>query len=239
MLGFAGFGKGSGATAEMDSRGVRRADTARGAVRSKGLDRKCVAGNLRATMDGQEPRVVMDADEIARALRRMAGEITEHNRGAADVALVGIRRGGVPLADRLRVLLRELERRDVPVGTVDINLYRDDTASLLNPLVGRSDIPFDVDGRAVVLVDDVLFTGRTIRAGMDALLDYGRPRSIQLLVLIDRGHRELPIQPDYCGRVLTTTRDERVDVTLDGGDAAPDRAVVVSARSPREGASSP
>jgi pyrimidine operon attenuation protein/uracil phosphoribosyltransferase len=181
-------------------------------------------------MDGQEPRAAMNADEITRALRRMAGEITERNRGAADVALVGIRRGGVPLADRLRVLLRELEGRDVPVGTVDINLYRDDTASLPNPLIGRSDIPFDVDGTTVVLVDDVLFTGRTIRAAMDALLDYGRPRSIQLLVLVDRGHRELPIQPDYCGRAVTTERDERVDVVLDAQDGSPDRALVVPAR---------
>lgn len=180
-------------------------------------------------MNGSEPRLVMDADEIARALRRMAGEITERNHGAQDIALVGIRRGGVPLAYRLRVLLRELEGRDVPVGTLDISLYRDDTATALpNPRIGRSDIHFPVDDRVVILVDDVLFTGRTTRAAIDALLDYGRPRSIQLAVLIDRGHRELPIQPDYVGRTVTTTLDERVDVYLDAEDGTPDRAEVVA-----------
>jgi pyrimidine operon attenuation protein/uracil phosphoribosyltransferase len=172
-------------------------------------------------------RLIMNADEIARALRRMAGEITERNRGAEDLALVGVRRGGVPIAYRLRVLLRELEGRDVPVGTVDINLYRDDAGtSRPAPLIGRSDIHFPVDDRTVVLVDDVLFTGRTVRAAIDGLLDYGRPRSVQLAVLIDRGHRELPIQPDYAGRVVPTTRDERVNVALDAEDGAPDQAVV-------------
>jgi pyrimidine operon attenuation protein/uracil phosphoribosyltransferase len=178
-------------------------------------------------MDVPESRLVMDADEIARALRRMAGEITERNHGAEEVALVGVRRGGVPLAYRLRVLLRELEGKDVPVGTVDINLYRDDAATARpNPLIGRSDIHFPVDGRVVVLVDDVLFTGRTIRAAIDALLDYGRPRSIQLAVLVDRGHRELPIQPDYVGRTIDTAAEERVSVLLDADDGTPDQAVV-------------
>jgi pyrimidine operon attenuation protein/uracil phosphoribosyltransferase len=177
--------------------------------------------------DHAEARQVMNADEIARALRRMAGEITERNRGAESVALVGVRRGGVPLADRLRVLLRELEGKDVPVGTVDINLYRDDAGTaLLAPQVGRSDIHFPVDDRVVVLIDDVLYTGRTTRAAIDALMDYGRPRAIQLAVLIDRGHRELPIQPDYCGRVISTTADERVNVILDADDGRPDRAEV-------------
>ncbi len=179
-------------------------------------------------MEGTEPRLVMDSGEIARALRRMAGEITERNRGAAQVALVGVRRGGVPLAYRLRVLLRELEGKDVPVGTVDINLYRDDAAiANPSPTVGRSDLPFDVEGYVVILVDDVLFTGRTVRAAIDALLDYGRPRAVQLASLIDRGHRELPIQPDYCGRVIETEFDERVDVSLDAEDGTPDRALVL------------
>lgn len=182
---------------------------------------------FRPTMDTPERRVVLDADEIARALRRMAGEITERNRGAHDVALVGVRRGGVPLAYRLRVLLRELEGLDVPVGTVDITLYRDDAATALpNPRIGRSDIHFPIDDRIVILVDDVLFTGRTTRAAIDALMDYGRPRAIQLAVLIDRGHRELPIHPDYVGRVVETSLDERVEVTLDAEDGSPDRAVV-------------
>jgi len=174
----------------------------------------------------------MDADEITRALRRMAGEIAERNGGAARVALVGIRRGGVPLAYRLRVLLRELEGRDVPVGTLDINLYRDDTATANpSPVVGRSDLHFPIEDHDVVLVDDVLFTGRTIRAGIDALLDYGRPSSVQLAVLVDRGHRELPIQPDYVGRVVSTVRNERVDVVLDADDGSPDRALVLEAAS--------
>lgn len=172
-------------------------------------------------------RVVLDADEIARALRRMAGELTERNRGAEKVALVGVRRGGIPLAYRLRVLLRELEGRDVPVGTVDITLYRDDAATALpNPRIGRSDVHFPVDAHTVILVDDVLFTGRTTRAAIDALLDYGRPRAIQLLALVDRGHRELPIQPDYVGRVIDTAQGEQVDVVLDADDGSPDRVIV-------------
>jgi pyrimidine operon attenuation protein/uracil phosphoribosyltransferase len=176
-------------------------------------------------MDRANRRVVMDADEIARALRRIAGEVTERNRGAADLCLVGVRRGGVPLAYRLRVLLRELEGRDVPVGTVDINLYRDDLGtSRAAPVVGRSDIHFALDDRTVLLVDDVLYTGRTVRAAIDALMDYGRPRAVQLCALIDRGHRELPIAADYVGRTLETVARERVDVILDAEDGTPDRA---------------
>lgn len=181
--------------------------------------------------DDAGARLVLDAHEIARALRRMAGEIAERNRGAEAVALVGVRRGGVPLAQRLRALLRELERRDVPVGAVDISLYRDDAATALPaPHIGRSDIHFPVEDHAIVLVDDVLFTGRTTRAAIDAIMDYGRPRAIQLAVLIDRGHRELPIHADYVGKSVETARDERVDVLLDQPDGAPDRAVVRAAR---------
>lgn len=161
-------------------------------------------------------RVVMEADDISRALRRMAGEIAERHRGALGVALVGVRRGGVPIAARLQALLRELEGREVPVGSVDITLYRDDAATALpNPLIGRSEMAFDVSAHTLVLVDDVLFTGRTIRAAIDAVLDYGRPRAIELAALVDRGHRELPIQPDFVGRVVRTERGERVDVSLD------------------------
>ena len=157
----------------------------------------------------------------------MAGEIAERNHGAESIALVGIRRGGVPLAHRLRDLLRELEGRDVPVGSVDITLYRDDAATALpNPLIGRSEVYFAVDDRVVVLVDDVLYTGRTVRAAIDALMDYGRPRAIQLAALVDRGHRELPIQPDYVGRVLATQASERVEVYLTPDDPGPDRVVV-------------
>jgi pyrimidine operon attenuation protein / uracil phosphoribosyltransferase len=178
-------------------------------------------------MEAPNARIVMNADEIARALRRIAGEVTERNRGADGLCLVGVRKGGVPLAYRLRVLLRELEGRDVPVGTVDINLYRDDLGtSLAAPVVGRSDIHFELEGRVVLLVDDVLFTGRTVRAAIDALMDYGRPKAVQLCALIDRGHRELPIAADYIGRAVETRRDERVDVLLDADDGGPDRAEV-------------
>lgn len=177
-----------------------------------------------AASDG---RVVLGSDEIARALRRMAGEIAERNQGAADVALVGVRRGGIPLARRLRALLAESEGREVPLGTVDITLYRDDAATALpNPLIGRSEIDFAVEGRVVVLVDDVLFTGRTTRAAIDAILDYGRPRAIQLAALVDRGHRELPIHADYVGRALRTERAERVEVRVDRDDGGPDEVVV-------------
>ncbi len=166
-------------------------------------------------------RLVLDDQEIARALRRMAGEIAERNRGTAGVALVGVRRGGVPLAARLRALLHEIERREVPVGAVDITLYRDDAATALpTPHIGRSEIHFPVEDYVIVLVDDVLFTGRTTRAAIDAIMDYGRPRAIQLAALIDRGHRELPIHPDYVGRTIETARDERVDVVVDAEGCA-------------------
>lgn len=176
-------------------------------------------------------RLVMDADEIARALRRMAGQIAEKTDGARAIALVGIRRGGVPLAERLRGLLRELEGRDVPVGSVDITLYRDDAATALpNPLIGRSEVGFAIEDLTVILVDDVLFTGRTVRAAIDALFDYGRPRRVQLAALIDRGHRELPIAPDFVGRTIKSEAAERVDVMLDRDGGAPDQVVVSPAR---------
>ncbi len=174
-------------------------------------------------------RVVLDANEIARALRRIAVEISERNRGVTRVALVGVRRGGVPIAERLKGLLHELEGMNVPVGTVDITLYRDDAATALpNPLIGPSDVHFRVEDRVVVLIDDVLFTGRTVRAAIDALMDYGRPRAIQLAVLVDRGHRELPLQPDYVGRVVVTDHGERVDVLLSPDDPGLDRVVVTA-----------
>jgi pyrimidine operon attenuation protein/uracil phosphoribosyltransferase len=173
-----------------------------------------------------EGRQVLDATDIARALRRMAGEIAERNNGVAGVALVGVRRGGVPLAARLRALLAEIEGREVPVGAVDITLYRDDAATALpDPKIGRSEIDFDVESHTVVLVDDVLFTGRTTRAAIDAVMDYGRPRAIQLAALIDRGHRELPIHADYVGKTVETARGERVDVVLDAGDGG-DKVIV-------------
>jgi pyrimidine operon attenuation protein/uracil phosphoribosyltransferase len=162
---------------------------------------------------------LIDPDAIGRGLRRVAGEIAERGRGVKDLALVGIRRGGEPLAARLAELLQGIEGSAPPIGSIDITLYRDDAATALpNPRIGPSKIPFGVDGRRVVLVDDVLYTGRTIRAALDALLDYGRPRRIELAVLIDRGGRELPIQPDYVVKKVEVGDDERVEVIEQNGE---------------------
>jgi pyrimidine operon attenuation protein/uracil phosphoribosyltransferase len=147
----------------------------------------------------------------------MAHEIVERNRGIEDVALVGIRTRGVPIARRLAATVREITGVDVPVGTLDITLYRDDLMRYAvgpQPVVHRTDIPFSIDDRRILLVDDVLYTGRTVRAALDALIDFGRPRNIQLIVLVDRGHRELPIKADYVGKNLPTSRLETVHVRL-------------------------
>jgi pyrimidine operon attenuation protein/uracil phosphoribosyltransferase len=161
--------------------------------------------------------VVMDAERISRALTRIAHEILEHNRGLSDLALVGVRSRGVPIAQRLAADLRKIAGEDVAVGALDITLYRDDLmgASVgITPLVRKTEIPFSIDGRTIVLVDDVLYTGRTTRAALDALTDFGRPRSIQLVALVDRGHRELPIKADYVGKNVPTARTESVQVKL-------------------------
>jgi pyrimidine operon attenuation protein / uracil phosphoribosyltransferase len=160
----------------------------------------------------------MDAEDLRRAITRIAHEIVEHNQGLDGCVLVGLQTGGVPLARRLAETLQHVEGVDVPIGTVDVAFYRDDIG--LRPVLPEAvtDIPFDLTGRVVILVDDVLFTGRTVRAALDALNDYGRPRSVQLAVMIDRGHRELPIRPDYIGKNLPTRRDEMVDVTDEGVD---------------------
>ena len=170
-----------------------------------------------------EKLAVMDAGEIRRALARMAHEIVEHNPDRPDLALVGIQSRGVPLAQRLARLIAEIERRPAPpVGVLDITLYRDDLSRPgPYPAVRRTEVPFDVSGRALILVDDVLYTGRTVRAALDALMDLGRPDRIQLAVLVDRGHRELPIRPDFVGKVVPTARREQVEVLLtevDGED---------------------
>ena len=167
---------------------------------------------------------VMDGDRMSRALTRIAHEILERNRGLDDVALIGIRTRGVPLARRLARLLKEINGDDVPTGTLDITLYRDDLMRNPvgpQPVVRRTDIPFSIDDRRILLVDDVLYTGRTIRAALDALIDFGRPRAIQLVALVDRGHRELPIKADYVGKNVPTSRQESVQVKLrelDGTD---------------------
>jgi pyrimidine operon attenuation protein/uracil phosphoribosyltransferase len=165
---------------------------------------------------------VMNADEVGRAVRRMAHEILEHNGGIDNLVLVGLQTGGVALADALAAVLAEIEGWEsaqnddqvVTVGTLDVALYRDDIG--IRPVLPEevTDIPVDIDGCDVVLVDDVLFTGRTIRAALDALVDFGRARTIQLAVMVDRGHRELPIRPDYTGKNLPTRRDELVNVSL-------------------------
>lgn len=167
--------------------------------------------------------VVMDAIAVDRALTRVAHEVLEANKGPENLALAGIVTRGAVLAARLAQRIREIEGAEIPVGTIDISFYRDDVGTRLNPEVHRTDIPFDVAGRCVVLVDDVLFTGRTIRAAMEAVMDYGRPSCIQLAVLVDRGHRELPIRADYVGKNVPTSGRERVKVRLteiDGEDAA-------------------
>jgi len=171
--------------------------------------------------DGSE-KIVLHEEDIQRALRRIAHEIAERNTGDRDVAIVGIHRRGAFLAQRLRGQLEHLVGAPVPLGDLDIGFYRDDVASRPDaPVVHASHIDFDVTGRTVVIVDDVLYTGRTVRAAIEALFDYGRPERVQLAVLADRGHRELPIRPDYVGKNLPTSRAEHVHVRvaeLDGVD---------------------
>ncbi|GBF32985.1 uracil phosphoribosyltransferase [Desulfocucumis palustris] len=158
---------------------------------------------------------IMDQEGIRRAVTRIAHEIIERNKGTDNLALIGIRRRGVPLALRLAGKIKDIEGKEVPVGILDITLYRDDLATRAqHPLVRKTEVPFSVDGKKIVLVDDVMFTGRTIRAALDAVIDLGRPKIIQLAVLVDRGHRELPIRADYVGKNVPTSRREAVSVRL-------------------------
>lgn len=162
---------------------------------------------------------LMSASEIERTLVRLAHEIAEKNEGTANIGLVGIKRRGVPLAQRLAVLLEKIEKHPVDTGVLDISFYRDDLSTQgPRPVVHAGAIGFDVTGRDIILLDDVLYTGRTIRAALDALFDQGRPRSVQLLVLIDRGHRELPIQATFTGRSVPTSSREVVEVKLNEVD---------------------
>ena len=168
--------------------------------------------------------ILMDRERIGRSLTRIAHEIVERNRGVGDLALVGVRTRGVPIARRLAALLREITGVEVATGALDITLYRDDLMKIAvgpQPIVRRTEIPFSIDGRHIVLVDDVLYTGRTSRSARDALSDFGRPSTIQLVVLVDRGHRELPIKADYVGKNVPTSRRETIHVRLaeiDGTD---------------------
>jgi pyrimidine operon attenuation protein/uracil phosphoribosyltransferase len=157
---------------------------------------------------------LLDKKEIDRALVRISHEVIERNKGVRDVCLVGIQRGGIFLAERLAKKIKRIEGETVPVGSLDITFYRDDVMIRRQPTVSRTELDFDLSGKKVVLVDDVFFTGRSIRAAMDALMDVGRPAAIQLAVLIDRGHRELPIRADYVGKNIPTALEERVEVML-------------------------
>jgi pyrimidine operon attenuation protein/uracil phosphoribosyltransferase len=166
-------------------------------------------------MDFKFKAQIMDGAGIARALSRLASQIVERNVGTNDLLLVGIRRRGVPLAERIADRIEQLEGQRPPTGQLDITLYRDDLSTVgPRPVVNRTDIPRDVTDRTIVLVDDVLYTGRTVRAALDELVDFGRPRRVELAVLIDRGHRELPIQADYVGKYVQTTESEIIKVML-------------------------
>jgi pyrimidine operon attenuation protein / uracil phosphoribosyltransferase len=158
---------------------------------------------------------ILDLDGINRAITRIAHEILEKNKGIEDLVIVGIRTGGAYLATQLQKKISEIEGQMVPLGNIDVTMYRDDIGSRSDLSVGQTDIRFTLSDRKVILVDDVLFTGRTIRAALDALTDLGRPQNIQLAILVDRGHRELPIRPDYIGRNLPTARNEKIEVEFD------------------------
>ncbi|MFV0349430.1 MAG: bifunctional pyr operon transcriptional regulator/uracil phosphoribosyltransferase PyrR [Halodesulfovibrio sp.] len=166
--------------------------------------------------------MILSEEEMRRTLERLAYQVLERHGECAELCLVGIQRRGVDLAARLRAILSERLKCDVPLGALDINLYRDDWTSLESqPMINRTELPGDIDGKIILLVDDVLFTGRTIRAALEGILDFGRPRCVELLVLVDRGHRELPIHADYVGKIMNTARNERVDVLIkerDGKD---------------------
>ncbi len=170
---------------------------------------------------------VLDKEAVGRSITRIAHEILERNRGTADVCLVGIRTRGAFLADRLAAAIRKIDGESVPVGILDITLYRDDlTLVAARPIVHKTEIDFDITDKDIVLVDDVLYKGRTVRAAMDALMDFGRPKTVQLAVLVDRGHRELPIRADYVGKNIPTAQEESVDVHLSECDST-DEVVIM------------
>ena len=174
--------------------------------------------------------VLLTADDMRRALTRIAHEVVERNHGAADIVLAGLQTRGVPLARRLATAIAGIEGVDVPVGSLDINLYRDDLTSRPQPLVRPTTFPVGINGKDVVLVDDVLFTGRSVRAAMDALSDLGRPNQVQLAVLVDRGHRELPIRPDHVGKNVPTSLNEEVQVRVSEVDFEDQVVLVVHER---------
>jgi pyrimidine operon attenuation protein/uracil phosphoribosyltransferase len=175
---------------------------------------------------------VMDEENIRRSLYRLSHEITEHNKGTSDLVLIGIRSRGVPLANRLAEFIRQTEGTEVPVGILDITFYRDDLSLIASqPVIHRTEMPVNISNKKVILIDDVLFTGRTVRAALDALMDLGRPACIQLAVLIDRGHRELPIRADFVGKNVPTAKREGVQVKLLETDGE-DRVLIIENESP-------
>jgi pyrimidine operon attenuation protein/uracil phosphoribosyltransferase len=181
---------------------------------------------MKSSSDRQQERLVMESGDMARAITRIAHEILERNKGVKNLGLVGIRTGGVHLAHRLARRLQDIEGAAVPIGELDITLYRDDLALRKEqPVLRKTSVPFDISGKIIVLVDDVLFTGRTIRAAMDGLIDLGRPAEIQLAVLVDRGHRQLPIKATYIGKNIPTSREESIQVLLE--EAGEDDRVVI------------
>lgn len=178
-------------------------------------------------MNDKEKALILDKSGIDRALTRIAHEILEKNKGPKDLVLVGIQRGGVHLARRLAAKIKEIEGVEPPVGSLDITMYRDDLATRKSqPVPQATDITFDIQDRTMVLVDDVIFTGRTIRAALNSVMDYGRPHRIQLAVLVDRGHRELPVRADYVGKNLPTSAKEKVEVML-AEDGVEEKVVIL------------
>ena len=173
-----------------------------------------------------DERQILTGDDMRRVISRIAHEVVERNRGAADLLLVGLQRRGVPLANRIAAAIAAFEDADVPVGSLDINLYRDDLTSRPQPLVRPTELPIGVDGKIVVLVDDVFYTGRTARAALNALMDLGRPRAVQLAVMVDRGHHELPIRADYVGKNVPTSLNEEIQVRVTEFDAVEEVALV-------------
>lgn len=180
-------------------------------------------------------KVLLNSTDIERALVRIAHEIVERNRGAKNIAFIGIKTRGVPLAQRLAAIIGDMERVSIPVGSLDITLYRDDVSSLnFRHVVQQTNVPFDITNKHLILVDDVFYTGRSIRAALDALMDLGRPETIQLAVLIDRGHRELPIRADFVGKNIPTARNEEIRLYLSEIDAI-DRVALVKADGGKNG----
>jgi pyrimidine operon attenuation protein/uracil phosphoribosyltransferase len=177
----------------------------------------------------KEKAKVLDRESVKRAIMRIAHEILEKNRGIQDICLIGIRKRGAYLAERLAVCIEKIEDRGVQIGILDITLYRDDLTLISEqPVVHKTEIAFDINDKKIILVDDVLYTGRTVRAALDALMDFGRPKSIQLAVLVDRGHRELPVRADFVGKNIPTSRNENIEVRLEETDGI-DEVVIVEA----------